>query len=142
MDAWRSAVIQEVQKWLRTPWHHRAKVLGVGVDCAQLLIAAYAGAGIIEDFDTGEYPPDLMLHSEQELFTEWIERYMNPIESPEPGDAVLWKFGRSFSHAAIVVAWPNFIHAYRAEGCVCYGDDRDVYLNRRAKHFYTPKVIP
>ena len=142
MDAWRQRVIDEAAKWLRTPWRDKAQVLGAGVDCAHLLIAVYAGAGLIEPFDPGEYPQDMMLHSDRELFTQWIDKYMDPVEAPLPGDAVIWKFGRSFSHGGIVTLWPAFIHAYRMEGIVCYGDDRDVYLNHREKRFYTPKVTP
>ena len=32
--------------------------------------------------------------------------------APRPGDFVLWRFGHTFSHGAIVVAWPTIVHAY------------------------------
>ncbi len=35
----------------------------------------------------------------------------------EPGDIVLWKFGRCFSHGAIIVEWPTIIHAYVGQRC-------------------------
>lgn len=137
MDAWRTMVVAEAETWLRTPWHHRARVKGAGVDCAQYLVGVYAGAGQIAEFDTGEYPEDWMLHQEEELFLPWIERYMDQVDEPGAGDLVLWRFGRRFSHAAIVVEWPRIIHAYRKEGAVVWGDGSVPELMRRARRFYT-----
>ena len=42
----RAAVVAEAKAWLGTPYHHRAKLKGVGVDCAQLPIAIYAAVGL------------------------------------------------------------------------------------------------
>ncbi len=140
MDAWRQRVIDEAVTWLRTPWAHAQAVKGAGVDCAQLLRMVYVDAGVIEPFETGSYPPDLMLHSTEERFASFADRYMDAVSSPQPGDAVLWKFGRSFSHGGIVIEWPRFIHAYRPENQVCYGDDRDQNLTHRDRRFYMPKV--
>lgn len=106
--------------WLRTPWHHRARIRGVGVDCAQLLIAVYAEAGVIEDFDPGDYAIDHMMHSDAEVFRGWCERYGRQTKTPRAGDAVVWKFGRVYSHGGIVVEWPGrVIHAFRPFGEVC-----------------------
>src|SRR5579864_4635628 len=38
--------------------------------------------------------------------------------APLPADLALWRFGRCFSHGAIVVDWPLVIHAYAGRGCV------------------------
>ena len=139
MDTWRQAVIIEAETWLRTPWHHRARSKGAGVDCAQYLIGVYSGAGLVEAFDTGEYPSDWMLHTESELFLPWIDKYMVQVESPEMGDTILWKFGRGFSHAAIVYDYPHIIHAYRKEQAVVFGDASVKELSRRTKRYYTLK---
>ena len=58
----REALVAASRRWLRTPYHHRARILGVGVDCAQILIASHVDAGLIEDFDVGKYTPDWHLH--------------------------------------------------------------------------------
>ena len=97
MEAWREAVVTEARRWLHTPWHHRARVRGAGVDCAQFLIGVFSESGIIEAFDTGYYPEDWMLNTDRELFIPFVEQYMVQIESqPQAGDIVLWKFGRGF----------------------------------------------
>ena len=142
MDSWRKAIIEEAQDWLRTPWRHRARVKGAGVDCAQFLIGVHAGAGLIDDFDTGPYPEDWMLHGDSELFLPFIERYMKQVDAPQPADVALWRFGRGFSHAAIVIDYPRIIHAYRREGAVVYGDASTHELSRRPCLFYSLKVQP
>ena len=68
----RTAVLDEARSWLGTPYHHRACVKGAGVDCAQILIAVYANAGLIQAFDTGDYPPDWMLHREEERYLGFV----------------------------------------------------------------------
>ncbi len=139
MEAWRTDVVEEAKTWLRTPWHHRARIKGVGVDCAQFLIGVYANAGLVEDFDTGEYPVDWMLHREEERFLFWIEKYLVPAEYPTPlsGDTVIWKFGRCFSHAAIVVEWPVVIHAYMKDKSVVWGNAQIGELSHRECLRYT-----
>lgn len=140
MDAWRERVIEEAKGWLRTPWVHRARVKGAGVDCAQLLIAVYSGAGVIEAFDTGEYPADWMLHREEERFLSWVKKFMSPIDSPQPADIVIWKYGRCFSHAAIVVDWPVVIHSFKKEGGVVWGNASQGDLARHQHVAYSRKA--
>lgn len=122
MDAWRAAIVEEARTWLGTPWHHQARVKGAGVDCGQFIIGAYINAGLVPHFETGDYPPDWMLHRSEERYLGWIERYLDPVEVPLPGDVAAWRYGHCFSHGAIVVTWPLILHAYRRERGVVYGD--------------------
>jgi NlpC/P60 family putative phage cell wall peptidase len=120
----RAAVVAEAIAWLGTPYHHRARLKGVGVDCAQLPIGVYANVGLIEAFDTGEYPPDWHLHRAGERYIAVISRLAGEIDPAEvqPGDVLLFKFGRAFSHGAIVTDWPRIVHANRKDGAVVLGD--------------------
>ena len=118
----RAAVIAEARTWLRTEYHHQAHVKGGGVDCAWFLIEVYAAAGLIERFDPGYYPSDWMMHRDEERYLAWVEKYAHRVDAPQPGDLAVWKFGRTFSHGAIVLDWPTIIHAYRRERCVTLGD--------------------
>lgn len=124
----RAAVVAQALTWLRTPYHHRALIKGVGVDCAQLPLGVYAGAGLIERFDTGDYPPDWHLHRDAERYLAIIERLAGEIEPADlkPGDVILFRFGRAFSHGALVIDLPVLIHASRKDGAVVLTDlDRD-----------------
>jgi cell wall-associated NlpC family hydrolase len=126
----RQAVIAEARTWLRTPWHHGAKVKGAGVDCAMLLIACYSAAGLISDFTPEHYPIDWAMHRDQALFDEWLSRFAHLVDTPGPGDVAHYRFGRVFSHAAIVVDWPLIIHASMPTGIVTLDHGDQDWLTR------------
>jgi cell wall-associated NlpC family hydrolase len=142
VKAQRAAVVAEAMTWLGTPWHHRGRVKGAGVDCAQFVIAAYAGAGVIADFDTGEYPRDWHIHRDQERFLTFVPSFAREIAEAEvgPGDLVLCKIGRVYSHGVIVTAWPQGIHAAVNAGRVTLCDlDRDAGLISGPRRYFTHK---
>jgi NlpC/P60 family putative phage cell wall peptidase len=119
--AQRAAVVAEARTWLGTPYHHEARVKGPrgGVDCAQLLAGVYTGAGLIEPPVIPHYPPDWHLHRSAERYLEIVLAHASEIAgAPLPGDIALWRFGRCFSHGAIVADWPMVIHAYLGRPCV------------------------
>lgn len=119
----RASVVARARAWLGTPYHHQGRVLGAGVDCAGLLCEVYREVGLMPEIDAGNYPCDWHLHRGEELILAWADRFAVPVQGePLPGDAVLFKFGRTFSHACIVVSWPWVIHAERRNGCVLLAD--------------------
>ena len=118
----RAAVVAEAHAWLRTPWHHEARVKGHGVDCANFLIGVYAACGLVEEFTPEQYPPDWMQHRSDEKFLRYLLQYTRPVEQALPGDIAMFKFGRTDSHGAIVLDWPNIIHAYYDERMVVLTD--------------------
>lgn len=125
-------VILAARRWLFTPYHHMARVHGEGVDCAQFIIAAFVEAGIEADFDPGFYTPDWHLHRSEEKYLEHLEKYLVRIDEhwkdaplgeregwcPPPASVVVVRYGRTFSHSAIVTDWPNIIHANVHDDCV------------------------
>jgi cell wall-associated NlpC family hydrolase len=139
----RAAVVAEAHSWLGTPYHTGAGIKGVGTDCAFLSIRAYADAGVLPEIQPAHYPMDFALHRSAEIYLSWAQRYGQQIDGPpDPGDLVVWKFGRCFSHGAIVVAWPIIIHALIKEG-VTLGDasrDQRLLMNgsqKRERLFFT-----
>lgn len=135
----RQSIIAEAETWLRTPWHHNARVRGAGVDCGQLCIAAYVGSGLVPDFQTGTYSPDFMMHKHEERFLAFVTQYLDEVEKPEPGDVAVWKFAKCFAHGAIVVDWPRIIHAHRPERMVVYGDATQGPLARTGKGLFAAR---
>lgn len=110
----RQRVVAVARTWLGTPYHPNAQVRGAGVDCANLPAAVYAEAGMIQPVKIPWYPPEWMMHQEAERFLGVIiENGAREIPEAEagPGDLACFRFGRCFSHGAIVVAWPTVIHA-------------------------------
>ena len=141
----RAAVVAEALTWLRTPYHPGARLKGVGVDCAQLVIGVFAGAGVIEAFEPEAYPHDWHIHRDAERYMTGVLKFGAEIEAHavRPGDLALYKFGRVFSHGAIVVDWPVVIHAVMRDGVVTLGDaDRDVDLVSRPVKFFSYWAAP
>lgn len=109
----RTAVVAEAMTWLKTPYHHNARVKGAGCDCAQFPAAVYEAAGLMDHVEP-IYPHDWHLHRSEELYLEWAAKVGAVEILPEragPGDFIIWRFGRTFSHGAIFVDPPMIIHA-------------------------------
>jgi cell wall-associated NlpC family hydrolase len=121
-DEMREKIVAEVKTWLHTKWHHEARLKGVGVDCGMLLIEVYANCGLIEHLTPPHYPPDFMMHRSEEWFMQTIMAHAFEVFDSMPGDAILYRHGRIYSHGGIVVKWPQIIHASVPDRCVCYGD--------------------
>lgn len=119
--ALRERIVGEAMRWVGTPYHHRAAVLGAGVDCGQLLVQVFAGAGVIEAFDTGDYPHDWHLHRSEERYLAFVQAHADEIELGERGDVVVFQFGRCFSHGGILIGDGLMVHAYIGRGC-CVGE--------------------
>lgn len=113
-DEWieRKRVVKIAESWLRTPYRHMGRVKGAGVDCLTLLAEVFHEAALVPKVQIEFYPQDWMHHRDTERYLEGLMKYCTEIQgTPQPGDIVLWKAGRCFSHGAIVVAWPQIIHA-------------------------------
>lgn len=117
-DTQRSAIVTEALSWLGTPYQHGACVKGAGVDCLMLAHAAYTDSGVCAPAVIPKYPPDWHLHRSEERYLEGLGQYFSETKDPQPGDLVMYKFGRCVSHAAIVTKWPEVVHAYLPDGVV------------------------
>lgn len=138
-DLFRYAVVEEAISWLGTPYHPQARIKGLGVDCAMFPSAVYEAVGLIPRIEP-TYTQDWMMHRDEEKFLEFVTPYAREITREEagPGDFVIWKFGRTYSHSAIIVDLPEVIHAVIKGGAVIRADmDTDVDLIDRPVKFYT-----
>jgi cell wall-associated NlpC family hydrolase len=134
----RQKIIDEAYSWIGTPWHHRACVKGAGVDCVFLLAGVYTAVGLINvnRHDIPYYPIDIMQHRSEETVLAVLTRYAHEVKTPKMGDVALWRFGRIYSHAGIIIDHPNIIHAYRVAGAVVAGDITQGDLaGRQVKYF-------
>lgn len=133
----RQRVVMEACRWLRTPYHHKARVLGAGIDCSMLLAEVYEAARLIQHVEP-DYPPDWHLHRSEELYVQWLERCggVEIAGPPQPGDVAVWRIGRTYSHGAIVINWPTIIQAYIGRG-VEYASAHDEPLASRPVRFFS-----
>jgi cell wall-associated NlpC family hydrolase len=126
----RARVVAVARQWLRTPYRHASRVKGSGADCLTLLAEVFSEAGLISRPVIPYYPHDWHLHRDAERYTAGLLQYTHEITGPPlPGDIALWKFGRCFSHGAIVVEWPVIIHAYVGRACTIENADAAVWLS-------------
>jgi cell wall-associated NlpC family hydrolase len=113
----RQAVVAETRRWIGTPYVPGADLRGTGVDCGMLLVRVFQTCGYIEpEFDPRPYPIQWHFHQAAERYLGIVERFAQPLpldREPAPGDVVLFKFGKCFSHGAIIESWPTVIHAMR-----------------------------
>jgi cell wall-associated NlpC family hydrolase len=113
----RASVVDEVRRWRGTPYHDQGDVRGFGVDCGMLLVRTFVDTGLVLPFDPRPYPSDWMLHRDEERYLAIVRRFCDfewdPRETaPLPGDVVVWRHGRTYSHGAVVTAWPFVVHAF------------------------------
>lgn len=104
-------VIAEARSWIGTPYHHKGRVKGVGVDCGGMVYACYEPHYHLKPFPD-DYPADWCLHDQQELYLDWISPYVSEVRHPVPGGLSLFRFGKCYAHAAIYTEKNTFIHAY------------------------------
>jgi cell wall-associated NlpC family hydrolase len=97
------------------------------------------------------------LHRSEELYLETIAPFvqelsltsraergspisLNTAEGIQPADFVVFKFGRTFSHGAIVVAWPLVIHSYIPHGVTLADASTDAQLIGREYKVFEVKA--
>ena len=101
----RARVVACARAWIGTPYHMNARIRGVGVDCGQLIIGVFADAGLVEAFDTGHSPIDFHLNRREERYVAFVAQRLTEFPGPgKPGDVVMFHFGHSYSHGAVIVA--------------------------------------
>lgn len=118
--AWRKIAIDEARTWIDTPYQHKGRVKGVGVDCGGLLYQVYNPIfGPLPAFPK-DYPPDWAVHEHNERYLDFIKPFTVPTFAPVPGGLVVFKIGLNFAHGTLFTAQQTFIHAWgrRGEGSV------------------------
>jgi cell wall-associated NlpC family hydrolase len=120
----RENVIRIARQYLRTPYHTEGRRKGIGVDCLTLISCVFEDAGLVINPDIPHYSPMFMLHRDEEKYIEGLLGYTREIDEgkQQPGDIAIWKFGRCFSHAALIIDWPTVIHAHMTAGMVTLED--------------------
>lgn len=119
----RAAILKEAESFKRTPYHDHACLKMIGVDCASFAMLVYKTVGIIpESYVLPKYYPQQWLKREEDpTYLNEVLKFAYEIEEKDilPGDAVLYKMGRSYTHGAIVLAWPNrLIHSTKPHGVI------------------------
>jgi len=102
----RADIVRVARTYIGTPFHHMARVPGVGMDCSGLLICAGRELHLVPtSFDVPAYTPTPDGHS----MIEWCDANMTRItqEAMQPGDAILLNVDLHPQHLGIL---GDYIH--------------------------------
>lgn len=134
---WRDSVIERAWEWHGTPYHHKGRIKGVGVDCGGFLYEVFS------IFIKGckpfpaQYAQDWALHNNDELYLNFIEPYFNEIEPIDikEADVKVLQIGLAYSHGMIFVGGDQYLHAWgqTGRGGVIRSNERTVLLSAKQK---------
>lgn len=138
----RDRVVTEARKWIWTPYHHQADVLGAGVDCIMLVVRAFVDSGMTEPIDPRPYADEWFLHRSDELYLAGITSRCVEVQAARPGDVMLFRWGRCYSHGGIVTLTNplTIVHAYQPAGRVieeAVMHNADLTAPRRRPRFFS-----
>lgn len=143
----REAIIKDAYTWLDTPYHHKAMVKGVGVDCAQLVLGIAINTGQVpEDTKIDDYSTEWHLHNNEELMLQVLQSFgckEVPKDELLPGDILCFKYGRVSSHLAIYLPNHSMIHAHLNQDRprVTLHSFNGEYMDRLAQVYQFPGVV-
>lgn len=113
-DALGALAVAEARRCVGTPWHHGGRLPGVGLDCAGLLVAAYAAAGV----DVADPRRYSAVDDETALLASVAGLCARELSFAEPwreGDCLLFRrSGPSpmYHHLGLLTADATFLHAW------------------------------
>lgn len=142
-DEQRAAIVKETQEWIGTPYRGWTCLKGIGADCGQLLYGVFRNCGLVPVI---ALPKDYSLQASQhQASTEYVDlvsTYFREIPEAEvkPGDIVVYKLGLAYSHAAIIIRWPDYIiQAIGRHGVSGTHGTKTPIFRTRARKFFTLK---
>lgn len=128
-------VICEARRWIGTPFHHQGRLLGVGVDCAGLVVGVARALGVC-DYDVAGYGREPY----QGLLQREVEGQLTPIAVPEPGAVLLMRFQTEPQHLGIYTSSDTIVHAYEHVGRCLEHRFSDVWRARVVQSYVLPGV--
>lgn len=118
-----SSVVQAARELLGTPFRHQGRSTA-GVDCAGLVVLAYAAAGLpVKDAKGYSRLPH------KRLLETALEQSFERVDEPQPGDVLLMAFEGEPQHLAIY-AGRTILHSYQRAGKVIEHRYADVWRAR------------
>jgi cell wall-associated NlpC family hydrolase len=136
-DQERMALLDEALSWLRTPYRQQTDIKGVGADCVMFMVRCFVDSGLVPPFDPRPYPNEWHLHQSEEIYTSWLGKYTVETHTPKPGDVVMLKYGRCYSHSALILNEFQLIHAHKQDGMVSLADVHLVEFKDRPFKVYS-----
>lgn len=132
----RAEILAEAKTWIGTPYRGWSCLKGCGTDCGQFLYGVYRAVGLIPEFELPkDYSLQVSLHRASTEYIDLVDKYFRQIPEGEaqPGDLVVYKIGKGFAHAAIIVEWPHYVLQADDHNGVAGAHGTDTPIFRRAE---------
>ncbi len=119
-DRTRAAVLASAEGWLGTPYRHQSSARYVGTDCLGLIRGVWRELYGAEPETPPAYTPDWAEVSGEESLRDAAARWLSPIATPRPGDALLFRMAprAPCKHIGILYAEGRILHAYWGKAVV------------------------
>lgn len=108
---------EAAMNYIGVPYAFRSYNPTIGLDCATFLHHAIKdSSGLIIHIPL--LPSDFGIHKENPVYEEILSRHFVGAnnDSPQPGDILLFKYGRSFCHAGVAITTGMIIHCTKERG--------------------------
>ena len=118
----REQIVAEARTWLGTPFHHQARLKGIGADCAGVVGMTGAALGLISASDIpNDYAKQPNAKEMERVLEEKLDRI--PPAEAKIGDVLHFAFDRDPQHVAILTD-VGIIHSYaQVRKCVEHSFD-------------------
>jgi|3_EtaG_2_1085321.scaffolds.fasta_scaffold07308_5 NlpC/P60 family putative phage cell wall peptidase len=135
---WRNKVIHEARSWVGTPHRHYTICKGAGADCGLFIIGVYSKLGLIKEEKPDFYPEDWAWHKPVgEMFESIVQKYCVEIKKEEmqPGDLILYQFGKCLSHSSLLLEDDFIIHSEKPIGVTVSNRYSSQWYKREKKYY-------
>ena len=111
-------VVAIARQYINTPYHHQARVPGVGIDCVGVLVCVAREIGVIgPTVDYTGYARNAKDDTLLQILDSHLERLPDPAHA-QAGDVLVFQIGKWPHHVAIKTGADTLIHSYAGVGRV------------------------
>jgi cell wall-associated NlpC family hydrolase len=138
-DEAKARLLNAAGKWIGTPFHPHACIMGVGVDCVHVVAAIYQAAGVMKEFNPPAYVMDGGHHDESSKVIQYVERtgrfernskFRTQNSELCFGDLLCFRLGRVEYHVGVKLAGNLFLQAIPRLGVNIYTLQDSTWRNR------------
>lgn len=122
----RKNIVTIARSYVGTPFHHQARLKGIGIDCVGLLycVAVECGIKAVDCTTYSRTPDGVTLQTEIEKSVDPL-----PLSHALPGDILVFRLARHPCHVGIKSDY-GVIHTYGAAGKVVEHGLQEPWLSR------------
>jgi len=140
MPVSRDQIVAVARSWIGTPFHHQARVKGVGADCVGLTIGVALELGLIDARTAKSLPADYKPHPDPALMRRVLGEHMDSVWPAQVGDWVwMAAINQQPVHVCLLSGPDTIIHAHHGSGGVVEHSFRG--LARTAKGAFSYRGI-